>query len=67
MCVEKTSFNLLVKTAKEKCPSLKNVVMFDAATPEQRQQAKEANLTIIDYVEVLETGRKSTGVVFEEP
>ncbi len=38
--------------------------MFDAATAEQRQLAKEANLTIIDYTEVIETGRKSTGVVF---
>jgi len=38
MCVEKTSFDILVKTAN-KCPSLKNIVMFDAATEEQKKAA----------------------------
>lgn len=33
MCIEKTSFDLLLKVAP-RCNSLKNIVMFDQPTPE---------------------------------
>ena len=33
MCIEKSSFDLLIKVAS-RCKSLKNIVMFDQPTPE---------------------------------
>lgn len=34
MCIEKNQIDHLIKLKETKCPSLQNLVLFDAATPE---------------------------------
>lgn len=39
MCVEKNNLDLLLKLKQTKCPTLKNIVLFEQATEEQRKKA----------------------------
>ena len=57
MCIEKGSFDLLIDIKKTKCPSLKNIVLFDIITEEQRIAAQAAGLNLYLYSEVLQIGK----------
>jgi long-chain acyl-CoA synthetase len=67
MCIEKTQFEHLIKLKKDRTPTLKNIVMFDDSTQEQRDKAKEVGLTVYDFTEVLRIGTEHPEVVLRDP
>lgn len=40
MCIENNQFDLLMKLSTGKCPSLKNVVLFEEPTEAQKEKAQ---------------------------
>ena len=39
MCIEKTNFELLLKLKETQCPSIRNLVLFDELTDEDKEKA----------------------------
>ena len=68
MCVEKSNFENILK-AKSKAKSLKNVILFDTdVTDEQLQRAKELDIKVIFYKDVIKAGEDcQQDIVFKEP
>mmetsp|Transcript_43353 Transcript_43353/g.41771 ORF Transcript_43353/g.41771 Transcript_43353/m.41771 type:complete len:273 (+) Transcript_43353:420-1238(+) len=66
MCMDGGGFEHTLK-AKANCPTLKNLVLYDDVTEEQKARGNELGLTIYTYNDVLEEGKKQTSVTFQEP
>ena len=67
MSVEGKQIDLLISLTGADCPTLKNLILFDAPTNAQREKAATAGLTLYLYSEVLKAGEDHPEVVLNEP
>lgn len=58
---------LLKVTVGNKCPSLKNIILFDKVTEEQRQKAQALDIKVYEYEQVIELGKQNAQVVLTPP
>jgi long-chain acyl-CoA synthetase len=67
MCIEKNTFEVLIKLKETECKYLQNLVLLDAFTPEDAEKARAAGLNIYHFNDVLKSGEENPQVVLREP
>ena len=67
MCIEKNTFEVLIKLKETECKYLQNLVLLDTFTPEDAEKARAAGLNIYHFNDVLKSGEENPQVVLREP
>lgn len=67
MCIEKLTFEVLIKLKENECNHLKNLVLLDAYTPEDAEKARSVGLNIYHFNDVIKSGEQNPQVVLREP
>ncbi len=67
MCIERNTFEVLIKLKETECQYLKNLVLLDAFTPEDAEKARSVGLNIYHFNDVIKSGEENPQVVLREP
>ena len=67
MCIEKNTYDTLIKLKETECHHLKNLVLLDPVTPEQKALGEAVGLKVYNFDEILKAGDGNPQVVLREP
>jgi long-chain acyl-CoA synthetase len=59
MCIERNTFEILVKLKETECKYLQNLVLLDAFSAEDAEKARAAGLKIFHFNDVVKAGEEN--------